>query len=249
MKIVVIGGSGLIGKQLVKKLSENGIEAIAASPSLGVNSVTGLGLQEAMSGAKVIIDVTNSPVYDEQGLLNFFGKSMTNLIAEGKQAGVEHLIVLSIIGTQRIQGSAYMSAKKLQEDLARQSGIDFTIIQSAQFYEFLDAIIEMAHSGGEIRLTPAQFQPLAASAVVDFLAHAALAPARNETIEIAGPEKFAIAELAQHLLNNRGDTRAVISDKNAPYGGTIITLDDLLPQGEPVISPVRFNQWLEASTQ
>lgn len=245
MKIVVIGGSGLIGKQLVNKLEASGNQVVAASPSLGINSITGEGLASAFENAEAVIDVTNSPVYDEQGLMDFFTNSTKNLITEAKKAGIKHFVVLSILGTNRIQGSAYMNAKQAQEKLVRESGLPYTIVQSAQFYEFLDSIIAMASSDELVKLPPARFQPIAASEVVDFLANTASRPAVNATIELAGPDGYTIAELGELLLARNQDKRKVITDEKAQYGGAVIDIEAMAPTKDAFLTKLSFQQWYE----
>lgn len=244
MKIVVIGGTGLIGSKLVQQLAARGHEALAASPNTGVNALTGEGLAEALRGAQVVVDVANSPSFEDQAVLHFFQTSGRNLLAAEAAAGVKHHVALSVVGTERLQDSGYFRAKLAQEELIEAAGIPYTIVRATQFLEFVGAIAESATEGRIVRLSPAMFQPIAADDVATAMADAALAAPVNGMVEIAGPERVALAALVQRYLKAIGDPRSVLPDASAPYFG--VRLDDrsLTPGDTPRLGAIDLEAWL-----
>src|SRR5438876_11972108 len=212
MKIVIIGGSGLIGKKLVNNLGQHGHEVVAASPSSGVNTLTGEGLAEALAGAQVVVDVANSPSFEDKAVLEFFETSGRNLLAAEATAGVGHHIALSVVGTDRLPESGYLRAKMAQEKLIKASKVPYTIIHSTQFFEFLGGIAQSATDGKTVRLSPAFVQPIASDDVADAIADVALRAPLNGTIEIAGPERVRLVELMQRFLSAKQDERKVVAD-------------------------------------
>ena len=245
MKIVVIGGSGLIGKKLVSKLKEKGHEVIAASPSTGVNALTGEGLAEALKGAAVVVDVANSPSFEEAATLNFFETSGRNLAAAEKKAGVKHHIALSVVGTDLLADKGYFRGKQAQEKLIKSGPIPYTIVQSTQFFEFLGSFVQQ---DGEA-MPVGHVQPIAAEDVATILADVALAPPLNGTIEIAGPEQLPLFELAQKYLKGTGDTRTVVGDPKAQYFGYVLSENTLVPKGKARIGSTSFENWLHDQIQ
>lgn len=247
MKIVVIGGSGLIGKNLVGKLRQAGHEAVAASPSTGVDSVTGVGLEQGLEGAQVLVDVSNSPSFEDKAVLDFFETSGRNLIAAAKRAHVRHYVALSVVGTERLLGSGYFRAKMAQEELIKASAIPYTILRATQFFEFLGAIAQSSTQGAQVHLSPALVQPMAAEDVASALADVVLAAPANATLEVAGPEKKPLAELIRRYLSANGKSPEIRVDAEAPYFG--IRLDDrsLTPDDGARLMPTRFEQWLARS--
>lgn len=244
MKIVVIGGSGLIGTKLVNNLRQNGNEVVAASPDTGVNTITGEGLSEALAGAEVVIDVANSPSFEDKAVLEFFETSGRNLLAAEISAGVKHHVALSVVGTERLPDSGYLRAKMAQEKLIKDSGVPFTIVHSTQFFEFLGGIAQSATDGETVRLSPAFFQPISSDDVAAALAEVAVGTPVNGTLEIAGPEKFRLAELVQQYLNLKNDPRKVVSDVHARYFGAELNDKSLVPGEKAKIYSTTFNAWL-----
>jgi len=244
MKIVVIGGSGLIGSKVVARLAEQGHEAIAASPKSGVNTLTGQGLTEVLAGAQVVVDVANSPSLEAEAALEFFTTSTGNLLAAGKAAGVGHHMALSVVGTERLHESGYLRAKLAQEQLIKESGIPYSIVHATQFFEFFQSIADAATDGTTVRLSPALVQPIAADAVAGAVARTAVGEPVNGTIEIAGPEQFGLDELIRKGLSVRGDPRAVLADPEAPYFGARLEERTLLPGADALILDPRFDDWL-----
>lgn len=249
MKIIVIGGSGLIGKGLVLNLKNLGHEAVAASPSLGVNSVTCEGLAAALAGAQVVVDVTNSPSFEEQAVLTFFETSTKNLLAEAANAGVQHYIALSIIGTDRPPGNAYFNAKVAQEKLIQASTIPYTIVRATQFFEFAGSIAYTATEGQTVRLPSAAMQPIAAADVSAALADYALAEPMNGIVELAGPEKIGMDEFVRQSLKAAGDNREVVTDDEAGYFGGQVDDSALVPADDSKvrIAPTRLEDWIARS--
>src|SRR5690349_10243275 len=219
MKIVVIGGTGLIGSKLVKKLGEHGHEAVAAAPSSGVNSITGEGLADAMKGASAVVDVTNSPSWEDAAVLQFFETSTRNLVASGAASGVRHHVALSVVGTDRLLESGFFRAKLAQENLIKASSRPYTIVRATQFFEFVKPIADFATERNQVRLPSALFQPMAAEDVASALARIATSAPVNRTIEIGGPETFHLDELARRTLAAFHDSREVITDPQARYYG------------------------------
>ncbi|HUC99474.1 MAG TPA: SDR family oxidoreductase [Candidatus Polarisedimenticolaceae bacterium] len=247
MKIVVIGGTGLIGTKLVKKLRERGDEALPASPSAGVNSVTGEGLAEALAGAQVVVDVTNSPSWEDKAVLEFFETSTRNLLAAEAAAGVGHHVALSVVGTERLLQSGFFRAKIEQERLIKASKIPYTIVRSTQFFEFVDGIAQSATDGQTVRLSSAHIQPIVSDDVAAALAEVTLAAPVNGTIEIAGPERLGLDELVRRFLRAKQDARQVVTDVHARYFGIDVNDQSLTPGDNPRIGPTRFDEWLSRS--
>jgi uncharacterized protein YbjT (DUF2867 family) len=247
MKIVVIGGSGLIGKKLVSRLQELGHEAVAASPSSGVNAVTGEGLAEVLVGAQVVVDVTNSPSFEDAAVLEFFEKSSRNLLAAEADAGVAHHIVVSIVGADRIPDSGYMRAKVAQEKLIQSAGIPYTIVRATQFFEFIETIIAQFPTDGQtVHLPPAFIQPILSEDVVAALVDITLGAPVNGIIDLAGPERFRFEEIIRQFLSATHDSRQVVVDTHARYFGAALN-DQLVPQGNSLIGSTRFEDWLNRS--
>ena len=244
MKIVVIGGSGLIGTKLVSRLRQKDHEVVAASPNSGVNTLTGEGVAEAGAGAQVVVDLANSPSFEDKAVLEFFETAGRNLLAAEATAGVGHHLALSVVGADRLPASGYLRAKLVQENLIKASGIPYTIVRSTQFCEFIDRIVESCADGDVIRLSPALLQPIASDDVADAMADAALGAPVNGTIEIAGPEPLPLDQLARTLLNAKGDRREVIADVHARYYGTELNDQSLTPGDHPRLGSIRFEDWL-----
>ena len=247
MKIVVIGGTGLIGSKTVPILRQGGHEAIAASPNTGVNTITGEGLKEAMAGTRVVIDLANSPSFEDKAVLDFFETSGRNLLAAEATAGVRHHVAVSIVGTDRTPENGYFRAKVAQEKLIEASGMPYTIIRSTQFMEFLGAIADSGAQGGTVRLSPGLFQPIAADDVGAIVAEVALAAPRNGIIEIAGPERAPFNEIVARYLKAINDPRRVVSDPEARYWGGRVEERSLVPLGEARLGRIGLDDWLRRS--
>jgi uncharacterized protein YbjT (DUF2867 family) len=247
MKIVVIGGTGLIGTKLVKLLRERGHEALPASPSSGVNTITGEGLAEALAGAQVVVDVSNSPSWEDKAVLEFFGTSTRNLLAAEAAAEVGHHVALSVVGTERLLQSGFFRAKIEQERLIKTSKIPYTIVRSTQFFEFVDGIVQSATDGQTVRLSPAHIQPIVSDDVAAALAEVTLQAPVNGTIEIAGPERLRLDELVRRFLRAKQDARQVVTDVHARYFGIELNDQSLTPGDNPRIGPTRFDDWLSRS--
>ena len=243
MKIVVIGGTGLIGGKTVERLRKHGHEVLAAAPSSGVNTLTGEGVQEAMDGADIVIDLANSPSFEDKAVLEFFETSGRILLDAEKKAGVKHHLALSVVGTERLAASGYMRAKMAQEKLIRESGVPYTIVHSTQFFEFLNGIAKNGAGDQETRLSSAFIQPIASDDVADAVTDYALGAPVNGMVEIAGPDKFPMAELVQRFLTLIGDTRKVVSDPQAPYFGAVLEPDSLLPADAARLGSLDFQTW------
>ncbi|AWJ86512.1 NmrA family transcriptional regulator (plasmid) [Azospirillum sp. TSH58] len=248
MKIVVIGGTGLIGSKLVQTLRERGHDALAASPKTGVNTITREGLAQAIDGAAVVVDVTNAPVWEDKAVLDFFETSGRNLLAAEAAAGVRHHVALSIVGSERLPDNGYFRAKVAQECLIKASGIPHTILRATQFFEFVGGIAQSATVGGEIRLSPALIQPIASDDVVAALAEVALASPVNGTLEVAGPEAIPLDELVRRFLQATKDTRKVVPDIHARYFGDVLNDQSLTPGRNPRLGAIRFEDWLGRQT-
>ena len=247
MKIVVIGGTGLIGSKVVSILRQAGHEVVAASPKGGVNAVTGEGLEEAVSGAQVVVDLANSPSFEDKAVLAFFQTSGRNLLAAAAAAGVRHHIALSIVGIDRSADNGYFRAKLAQEKLIEASGIPYTIIRSTQFLEFIGGIADSAGKGNVVRISPGLFQPIAADDVARFVADVALAAPRNGIVEIAGPERAPFDEIVARYLKAIGDPREVVRDKDARYFGSLVEEHSLVPLGEARLGRIGFDEWRRRS--
>src|SRR5258708_28720813 len=247
MKIVVIGGSGLIGSKLVTKVGGQGHEAIAASPQSGVTSITGEGLAEALKAASVVVDVTNSPSWEDAAVLTFFETSTRNLLASGAAAGVKHHVALSVVGTERLLASGFFRAKMAQENLIKASSIPYTIIRATQFFEFVKGIADFATEGNKVSLPSALIQPMSADDVASAVGRIATGAPANGMVEVGGPEKFHLAELARQYLAATKDPREVIADPKGRYYGVEIGERTLLPGDAAQLSETRFETWLKQS--
>jgi len=247
MKIVVIGGTGLIGSKTVAILRQGGHEVVAASPNTGVNTITGEGLKEAMAGTQVVVDLANSPSFEDRAVLQFFETSGRNLLAAEAVAGVRHHVALSIVGTDRTSDNGYFRAKVAQERLIEKSGIPYTIIRSTQFLDFLGRIADSSADGNIVRLSPGLFQPIAADDVAAIVADVALAAPRNGIVEIAGPERAPFNEFVARYLKAVGDPRTVVSDPEARYYGGRVEERSLVPLGEARLGRIGFDDWLRRS--
>lgn len=244
MKIVVVGGSGLIGTKLVHRLRERGHETVAASPSSGVDTLTGEGLAGALASAQAVVDVTNSPSIEDRAVLNFFETSTRNLLAAEKVANVKHHIVLSIVGADRLPDSGYMQAKVAQENLVRANTVPFTILHATQFFEFLGTIAGVSTDHDTVRLSPALVQPVAADDVAATLANIAISLPANGTVELAGPERFRLDELIRRYLSAVQDPRRVTTDPDARYFGAKLDERSLISGNNPRLGSIRFEHWL-----
>lgn len=244
MKIVVIGGSGLIGSKLVPKLRERGHEVVAAAPSSGVNSLTGEGLAEAMKGASVVVDVTNSPSWEDAAVLNFFETSTRNLLSQEAAAGVGHHVALSVVGSERMPESGYFRAKVAQENLIKASPIPYSIVRATQFFEFVKGLADISMEGGKVHLPGVLLQPMAADDVATAVGRVAVEAPVNATVEVGGPEQFRLDELVRRRLSQVNDSREVITDPNARYSGAKVDERTLVPGNDARLGATRFETWL-----
>ena len=244
MKIVVIGGTGLIGSKLVKLLQQRGHEAVAASPKTGINALTGEGLAEALAGAQVVVDVANSPAFEDKAVLHFFETSGRNLLAAEAAAGVQHHVALSIVGTERLQSSGYFRAKLAQEALIEAGQIPYTIVRATQFLEFLGGIAQGGTEGPTTRLSTAHLQPIAADDVAAAMADIVLGAPLNGMVELAGPERASLATLVQRYLRATNDPRTVVPDAKAPYFGAVLDDQSLTPGDNPRLGSITLDTWL-----
>ena len=247
MKIVVIGGTGLIGSKLVNKLRAQEQEAIAASPNSGVNTLTGEGLAEVLQGASVMVDVSNSPSWDDAAVLKFFETSTRNLLSYEAAAGVKHHVALSVVGTDRLSESGYFRAKIAQEKLIKESSIPYSIVHATQFFEFLKGLADISIDGGKVHLPHVLFQPMAADDVASGVARVTVGPPVNGIVEIAGPEQFHLDELVRRRLVALKDPRQVIADPNALYSGAKLSERTLLPNNNARLGQTTFETWLNQS--
>lgn len=245
MRITVIGGSGLIGTKLVERLRRRGHDVVPASLASGVNIITGQGLNEAIRGADVVVDVANSPSFDDKAVMEFFETAGRNVMAAEKAAGVKHHVALSVVGTERLQESGYFRAKLVQENLIRNSGIPYTIVRATQFFEFVGAIARSGIDGQTVRLPPAMMQPIVSDDVAEALAAVAVAPPLNGQVELAGPEPIRMDDLVRQFLAARHDARQVVTDPQATYFGTPVNDRSLTPGANPRLGPTRFADWLK----
>jgi uncharacterized protein YbjT (DUF2867 family) len=244
MKIVVIGGTGLIGSKVVTKLGERGFEVVAASPNSGVNTLTGEGLSEVLEGASVVVDVSNSPSWEDAAVLNFFETSTRNLLAYEAAAGVGHHVALSVVGTERLLESGYFRAKIAQENLIKSSSIPYSIVRATQFFEFVKGIADISTVDNKVRLPHAVIQPMAADDVASAVGRIATGAPVNGTVEIAGPEKFRLDELVRRGLAARNDPREVVADPQARYSGAELSENTLVPGAGAQLGERRFEDWL-----
>jgi uncharacterized protein YbjT (DUF2867 family) len=249
MKIVVIGGSGLIGSKTVERLRKKGHEVVAASPNSGVNTITGEGLADALAGAQVVVDLANSPSFEDKAVLEFFETSGRNLLAAEAAAAVGHHVALSVVGTDRLQGSGYFRGKMAQENLIKGSKIPYTIVRSTQFFEFMGGIAQSGTVGQTVHVSTAYVQPIASDDVADAVTDVALAAPVNGTIEIAGPERVRLNELVERFLSVTKDPREVVADTHALYFGVELNDRSLVPGDNPRVGATRFEDWLSQSTR
>jgi uncharacterized protein YbjT (DUF2867 family) len=247
VKIVVIGGTGLIGSKLVTKLREHGHEVVPASPNSGVNTLTGEGLAEVLKGASVVVDVSNSPDWEETKVLNFFVTSTRNLLTQEAAAGVRHHVALSVVGTQQLSESAYFRAKIAQEKLIREGSIPYTIVHATQFFEFIKGIADISMIDDKVHLPPVLFQPMAAEDVAEAVGRVAQEPPVNGTIEIGGPKLFRLDELVRRRLASLNDPREVVTDPKALYSGAKVSEGTLVPGNNARLGETTFEAWLAQS--
>ena len=244
MKIVVIGGSGLIGSKLVRKLREHGHQVVAASPDSGVNTLTGEGLAEALASAAVVVDVSNSPSFEDAAVLKFFKTSTGNLLDAEAAAGVGHHVALSVVGTERLSESGYFRAKMAQEKLIRRSSIPYSIVHATQFFEFIKRIADDATDGNTVRVAPVLIQPMAAEDVASAVGRISVGAPVNGIVEVAGPQQFRLDELIRRFLSERDDPREVITDPHARYSGAELGERTLVPGDDARLAETRFDDWL-----
>ena len=247
MKIVVVGGTGLIGTQVIAHLTEAGHDAVAAAPSTGVDTLTGEGVDAALAGADVVVDVSNSPSFADDDVMSFFTTATGNLVTAARSAGVAHYVALSVVGCDRLPDSGYLRAKVAQEKLIRESGIPYSIVRATQFFEFGKAIADSATVDGQVHLPPAYFQPMASDDVAAAVGRHAVGAAVNGVVETGGPEKVRMAEFVSHALGRVGDPRIVIADPHAKYFGTEIDDDSLVPGPEAELGATTYDEWVAAS--
>ncbi|HJP93281.1 MAG TPA: SDR family oxidoreductase [Pyrinomonadaceae bacterium] len=247
MKIVVIGGTGLIGSKVVTKLSERGYDVVAASPNTGVNTLTGEGLAEVLEGASVVVDVSNSPSFEDAAVMEFFKTSTGNLLRYETTAGIGHHVALSVVGSERLPDSGYLRAKVAQEKLIKESSIPYSIVRATQFFEFLQRIADEATDGNTVHLPPVRFQPMAAEDVASAVAKVAIGSPLNGTVELGGPEQLPFDEFIRRSLRARKDPREVIADAHARYFGTELSEYSLVPGNDALLGEIRFEDWLSQS--
>jgi uncharacterized protein YbjT (DUF2867 family) len=247
MKIVVIGGTGLIGSKLVERLDEAGHDAVPASPDTGVDTYTGKGLEQALDGAQVVVDVSNAPVWDDAAVLDFFQTTSRNVLAAGSAAGVRHHVALSVVGADRLPDSGYMRAKIAQEETVKASSVPYTILRATQFFEFIGRIADSSTDGDTVRLAPVFIQPESADDVAAELAEIAVNQPVNDVFELAGPDQFRLDELAERVLRARNDPRHVRADMRARYFGAELDHYSLTPENNVRVAPTHFKDWLSQS--
>ena len=243
MKIVVVGGTGLIGSKLVAKLGEHGHEAVAASPNTGVNTITGQGLAEVLAGAQVVVDVSNSPSFEDAAVLEFFETSTRNLLAAEAAAGVGHHVAVSVVGTERMPENGYFRAKIAQEQLIEKSSIPFSLVHATQFFEFVRSIADEATDGDTVRVAPVLFQPIAGDEVAQAVGRVAVGSPLNGRVEIAGPEQFRMDEFFRDVLAGWGDPRQVVTDPHAHYFGSELGERTLVPGDGATLGQIRYRDW------
>ena len=248
MKIAVIGGTGLIGSKLISRLTDHGHVAVAASPNTGVNTITGEGLDDALAGADVVVDVSNSPSFADADVMAFFTTSTTNILAAEKSAGVGHHVALSVVGTSRVPESGYLRAKVAQEKLITDSGIPYSLVHATQFFEFARSIADTATDGATVRLTDSLVRPIAADDVATAMGRTAAGAPLNGTLDIAGPAEMGLDQFVRTALAAYGDPREVVTDRTAPYFGAIIAERALVPGGDALVFDTRLDDWLAAQT-
>ena len=248
MKIVVIGGTGLIGSKLVKRLEAKGHEVVAASPASGVNAVTGEGLAEVLAGAQVVVDVANSPSFEDKAVMEFFQTSGRNLLSDEAVAGVKHHVALSVVGTERLQDSGYFRAKLVQENLIRESKIPYTLVHSTQFFEFMFGIAQSGAQGDKVHLSPAMMQPIFSDDVADALAEVVVGSPSNGVKEIAGPEPIRISDAVAKYLRQIGDKREIVVDDKTPYFGVVLDDRMLMPGLGVHLGRTAYSEWVKTAT-
>ena len=248
VRIVVIGGTGLIGSKLVTRLRDQGHDVVAASPNSGVNTITGEGLPNAVRGAAVVVDVSNSPSFEDAAVMTFFETSTRNILAAEAEADVGHHVALSVVGTERLLESGYFRAKMAQEQLIKGSSIPYSIVHATQFFEFVKSIAAAATEGNRVRLAPVLIQPMAADDVASAVGRIATGPPLNGMVEVAGPERFRLDELIRQGLRAQNDPREVIADPSARYSGAVVTERTLLPDDDARLGETRFEDWLSQPT-
>ena len=248
MKLVIIGGTGLIGSKLVSQLREHGHEAVPASPDTGVNTLTGEGLAEALRGASVVVDVSNSPSFEDAAVMAFFTTSTRNLLEFAAAAGVTHYVALSVVGTERVPDSPYLRAKQAQETLIKGAGIPYSIVHATQFFEFIKRIADEATEGTTVRLPPVLIQPMAADDVATAVGRIAVGAPVNGTVEVAGPQQFRFDDLIRQGLGARNDPREVVADPHARYFGAELGERSLIPVGDARLGEIRLQEWLAQPT-
>ena len=244
MKIVVIGGTGLVGSNVVARLREHGHEAVPAAPNTGVNTLTGEGLAEALTGADVVVDVSNSPDFADDPVMHFFRTSTTNILEAEKKAGTAHHVALSVVGTDRLTDSGYFRAKEVQENLIKDSGQPYSIVHATQFFEFVGGIADEATHGDTVRVSNALIQPMASKDVAAAVAKIAAGTPTNSTTEVGGPEQFGVDEFVRTALTFRNDPRQVVTDPEAPYWGVRLEKETLIPGPDAQLAPTRLEDWL-----
>ncbi len=244
MKIIVIGGTGLIGSKLVARLGQHGHDAVAAAPNTGVNTITGEGLSDVLEGADVVVDVSNSPSFADEPVMEFFRTATTNLLKHSEQAGVGHYVALSVVGTERMQVSGYFRAKSAQESLIRESGLPYSIVHATQFFQFIKAIADFSTVDGVVRLSSAPIQPMAADDVAAGVGRVAVGKPLNAVREIAGPEQYRLDQLVRTYLAAKADPRPVVTDEQAPYYGVPLDGRTLVPGQGAELGQITFEQWL-----
>jgi uncharacterized protein YbjT (DUF2867 family) len=243
MKIVVIGGTGLIGSKVVSKLGEHGHETVAAAPSTGVNTLTGEGLADALAGASVVIDVSKSPSWEDSAVLEFFETSTRNLLAAAAAAGIGHYVALSVVGTERLPDSGYLRAKVAQEQLIENSSIPSSLVHATQFFEFVAGMADGATAGGTVRMAPVLFQPIAGDDAAEAVCRIAVGAPLNGRVDVAGPEQYRMDEFFRKVLAAQGDPREVITDKHARYFGTELSERSLVPLGDAILGEIGYADW------
>lgn len=244
MKIVVIGGTGLIGSKLIKKLKEKGHQAIAASPSTGVNTLTGEGLENALKGANVVVDVSNSPSFEDKAVLQFFQTSTRNLLKAEKDAGINYHVALSVVGTDLLLDSGYFRAKLVQENLIKASSIPYTIVRATQFFEFVSSIVQSSINGKIVHVPNAFIQPMASDDVVEALLQVVLEKPKNSTIDVAGPERFQFSDIVQTYLKATNNSSQIVADAEGRYYGSKLNDNALVPQKKAQLGKITFERWL-----
>jgi uncharacterized protein YbjT (DUF2867 family) len=247
MKVVVIGGTGLIGSKVVEKLNAHGHNAVPAAPQTGINTLTGVGLDDALAGADVVVDVSNSPSFADDDVMNFFVTTTTNILEAEKKAGVKHHVALSVVGTGTLPDSGYLRAKAAQEDLIKRSGVPYSIVHATQFFEFTRAIADASMIDGKLHLAPVHYQPIASDDVASAVGRVAIGVPLNDTLEIGGPERVRMDQFIPAALAKSGDTREVVVDEHATYFGTELADDSLVPGPDAELGSITYEAWAKES--